>query len=230
MQFPNVPENEFFMMQFAAKLGLDVPEVKLVDLNQVEGLPDDLPYFSGKRGLAIKRFDRTPKGRVHFEDFAQIYGVYPRKKYEGVSYNNIANTIHQTMDQADLSEFIKRLIFSVMIGNGDMHLKNWAVIYKDGITPSLAPGYDFLSTMIYMPNDKLGLTLGKNKVMQGVSLNDFEYMVKKFKLPANVIETAKAFYEQFLDLWPAEKKNLNIASELFEALERHISSIMFINQ
>ena len=47
----------------------------------------------------------------------------------------------------------RRLVFSVLIGNGDMHLKNWSLLYPDGRKPVLSPAYDFVSTLPYIPGD-----------------------------------------------------------------------------
>jgi len=44
----------------------------------------------------------------------------------------------------------------VLIGNADMHLKNWSLLYPNRRTPVLSPGYDFVATLPYIPNDKLG--------------------------------------------------------------------------
>lgn len=225
MQFPEVPENEYFMMKLASKLGLDVPEVRLVQIENISGLPEDLPYFSGKSALAIRRFDRTSSGRVHFEDFAQIYGVYPEKKYDGVSYNNLAETVYKAVGAEALHEFIRRLVFSVLVGNGDMHLKNWAVLYEAGSIPKLAPMYDQLSTVVYMPADQIALKLGKTKKFQDVAMHDFEVMVKRFNLPASILKTVQQFVERFHDNWPSERENLLLQPELLKVLERHIASI-----
>ena len=72
-----------------------------------------------------------------------------------------------------LVDFIRRLVFSIKIGNGDMHLKNWSFIYTDGKKPQLAHAYDFVSTVPYIPNDSLALSLAETKDMGGISLIHF---------------------------------------------------------
>ncbi|WP_250847934.1 HipA domain-containing protein, partial [Escherichia coli] len=63
--------------------------------------------------------------------------------------------------EAGVSEFIRRLVFNALTGNADMHLKNWSLIYPDGRTPKLAPGYDFLSTTLYIPDENAALKLAR---------------------------------------------------------------------
>jgi serine/threonine-protein kinase HipA len=44
---------------------------------------------------------------------------------------------------------MRRLAFMVLSGNADAHLKNWALLYPDGVNPRLAPVYDVVSTVVY---------------------------------------------------------------------------------
>lgn len=78
------------MMTLAARSGIDVPETKLVPVEQVAGLPQELYRQTGE-ALAVKRFDCSADGsRIHMEDFAQVFGVYPREKSGMYSYENLA--------------------------------------------------------------------------------------------------------------------------------------------
>ena len=94
------------------------------------------------------------------EDFAQVFGQFPEDKYKAVSYANIARVLWAETGEQGAYEFIRRLTFSVLIGNADMHLKNWSLLYPDTRTPVLSPAYDFVSTLPYIAGDKLALTLG----------------------------------------------------------------------
>jgi serine/threonine-protein kinase HipA len=76
--FAHIPENEWAMLHFAGGIGIPVPETRLVPLEQISGLPR-LGGLSGKMALAVKRFDREGKRRIHIEDFAQVYNVFPEK-------------------------------------------------------------------------------------------------------------------------------------------------------
>ena len=183
MKFEGVPENEFAMMELARAIGMDVPEVRLVPLREIAGLPEDVARMEGN-ALAVKRFDRTEDGRrIHIEDFAQVFGLYPEKKYERASYRNIAEVLWAETGEDGVAEFIRRLVFNALIGNADMHLKNWSLIYPDGRTPALSPGYDFVSTIAWLPDENMALTLGRSKKMTDLSLDQLAYLAGKARIP-----------------------------------------------
>jgi serine/threonine-protein kinase HipA len=135
-QYAGVPENEYSMMTIAKSMGMDVPDLQLLELDAIDGLPDGIGELKGQ-AMAIKRFDRSDKGPAHIEDFAQVFGVYPDGKYDHATYRRIAAVLGIETGDADIAEFIRRLVFSTLIGNADMHLKNWSLIYKDGRSPTL---------------------------------------------------------------------------------------------
>jgi serine/threonine-protein kinase HipA len=181
-KFPNVPENEFAMMTLAKELGIDVPEFGLIPVGSIADLPAEFAQDKAN-AYFIKRFDRGPDGeRIHAEDFNQVYGQYPEKKYEEHGYTGMAKDIWALLGEEGLSEFVKRLILNAAIGNADMHLKNWSLLYKDGRRPMLAPGYDYFSTMRYLPERGLGLPLARTK---DVSRLDDE-LLEKASLQAGV--------------------------------------------
>jgi hypothetical protein len=80
----------------------------------------------------VKRFDRVPQGPVHIEDFAQVFRVFREDKYKKASYRNIAEVIAAEAGNDGVAEFVRRLVFNTLIGNANMHLKNWSLIYPDG--------------------------------------------------------------------------------------------------
>ena len=118
---PDVPEAEFAAMKLAAKIGIDVPEIDLVPLDQIDGIPEGITRY-GKSAFAIRRFDRGEEGPVHTEDFAQVFGVFADDKYENASYRQILSVLAIETDEQSVVEFVRRLTYSVLIGNGDMHL------------------------------------------------------------------------------------------------------------
>lgn len=231
-RFENVPENEFSMMNLAAKLGMAIPEIRLLPLNKISGLPDDLGRLYGENALIIKRFDRVDNGKkIHIEDFAQVFGVYPEQKYEKASYKNIAEVISARVGVRGVEEFIKRLVFNTLIGNADMHLKNWSLIYLDGVTPSLSPGYDFLSTLPYIHDKTMALNFVKTKLMSDLSVDLLKYLAQKATLPERlVIKTAKDVVVRFKDGWSANKADLLMDKEAIKAIEDNFKNIVLYNQ
>ncbi len=65
------------------------------------------------------------------------------EKYEGAAYHDIAAALNVAVSSAAALEFVRRLALAAITGNGDMHLKNWSLIYRGaGDKPQLAPVYD----------------------------------------------------------------------------------------
>lgn len=226
VRFPAVAANEFSMMRLARAMGMDIPDVELVALDQIEGLPKGLGKFK-EDAFAIRRFDRPPHGGpVHMEDFAQLFGVYPAEKYDKGSYRNIAKVLWLETGEAGVREFIHRLVFNTLIGNADMHLKNWSLIYPDGRTPKLAPGYDFLSTTLYIPDENAALKFGRTKKIAELTLDEVLYMADKAGIPAALAkDSATEAIDRFHQIWGQERAHLPISNALEAEINRLITVI-----
>ena len=166
--YQRMPENEYSVMAMAAHVGIDIPETKLVPIVEIEGLPAEFSNFEESHAFAIRRFDRTLERRIHMEDFAQALAQRPADKYNPqLNYSDLVRLVAKVCGEDDAIEFSRRLMFSAIVGNGDMHLKNWTLIYLDGRTPHLSPAYDFLCTTVYIPADSLALKLGSARHLEG---------------------------------------------------------------
>ena len=229
LHFAGVPENEFSMMTLARLIGMDVPETRLVNIDAVGNLPEDIGSLSGQ-ALAVKRFDRSDDGSaVHIEDFAQVFGVYPENKYKRASARNIARVIGAEGGEEDIAEFIRRLTFNVLIGNADMHLKNWSLIYPDKRNAALAPAYDFLSTIAYIRDDKAALKFSRTKRFDGYSEDELSHLAAKALLPEKlVLDTARETVALFHQHWNAERANLPLSGHAVKAIEDHIRTVPLV--
>ena len=208
-RFPAVPENEYVMLELAHAIGIAVPHNRLIDIKAIQGLPEEVGRIGGK-GLALQRFDRGPGGeRIHMEDFAQVFGLFPSDKYDRRSYANIASVLWAETGQEATYDFVRRLVFSVLIGNADMHLKNWSLLYPDHRTPVLSPAYDFVATLPYLPNDRLALNFGDSRSLNEITVDQVRRFADTARMPASplwqiVTETAerKVAAWQTLELRP----------------------------
>ena len=205
-QFPGVPENEFSMMTLARLVGVDVPPVRLVDLAAIGNLPEGMDRLDGA-ALAVERFDRCADGSsVHMEDFAQIFGVYPENKYAKASYRRIASVVAVESGKSDIAEFIRRLVFDTLIGNADMHLKNWSMIYRDRRSAALAPAYDLVSTIPYLADANAALTFSRTKRFDGLDRDELAHLAARARLPQKlVLDTARETVALFHEHWNAGK-------------------------
>ena len=225
-EFEGVPENEFAMMTLARLIGMDVPALQLIDLDAIGNLPEGIGALNGQ-ALAIQRFDRLEDGAlVHVEDFAQIFGVYPEDKYKKASARNIANVIGAEGSDVDIAEFIRRLTFNTLIGNADMHLKNWSLIYPDRRRAALAPAYDFVSTIPYIQDDKAALNFSRTKRFDQFSEDELSHLAAKARLPAKLVfDTARETVALFHRYWNSEKAHLPLVDTVIDAVEKHLETV-----
>ncbi|MGH3247094.1 MAG: type II toxin-antitoxin system HipA family toxin [Trebonia sp.] len=227
IRFRDVPRNEFAMMTLARAVGIDVPEIRLVPRDHVDArLPDSVWPEHEEFAYAIRRFDRDEhRGLVHIEDLAQVRNVYPERKYEG-NFETVASLIYRGRDTESLLEFTRRLTFSVLIANGDYHLKNWSLIYRDGRVPALAPAYDLVSTAYYFAGERvedLGLKFGGSKDFHRVTLRTFRRLQERLGVRGvDLAECAAATVERTLAEWPRNAGLLEARPRLQEAVDQSI--------
>ncbi|MFC3120331.1 type II toxin-antitoxin system HipA family toxin [Agaribacter flavus] len=224
-RFKAVPENEYSMMELARMLGMDVPETQLLPIDQIANIPEGIGKF-GNSAFAIKRFDRADGQAVHIEDFAQVFGVYPQDKYKKASMRNIAQVIGIEGQEEDVAEFIRRLVFNTLIGNADMHLKNWSLIYKDKRTASIAPAYDFVSTISYIPDNSAALKVSRSNKFSDFTYDELLHLAAKAMLPEKlVLDTAKQAVEGFYEVWAKEKTHLLLTKGTIDAIDKHLRDV-----
>lgn len=151
--YPQLAANEFFCMTAARRSGLLVPEFHL---------------SANGRLFVMKRFDVGVGGSaLGFEDMCALQGVGTAQKYRS-TYERVARSIKDFVSgeflQAAREQFFAALVLSVMVRNGDAHLKNFGVLYDTPEAPvRLAPVYDVVTTTAYLPKDLPALSLAGTK-------------------------------------------------------------------
>ncbi len=214
--YPEVPDNEFAMMSLAQRCGIAVPEIRTWHRDQLPGLPDQAWPRGQERAYGIRRFDRDGDRRIHVEDLAQVRGFFPDDKYKG-SFETAAALVYRQHDLASYLEFVRRLFFSYAIGNGDLHLKNTSLIYRDLRRPVISPAYDLVSTAPYQPGceEDLGLKLGRSRRFAEVGPQSFERLAERIGAPRDATTaTVAEVAGKLVDAWAA-------TSELMAALPAH---------
>lgn len=152
--YPQLAENEFFCMTAAKRSGLPVPEF----------------HMSENGGLFVmKRFDLADSdgSPLGFEDMCSLQALGTAQKY-GSTYERVARSIKDFVSgeflQTAREQFFTSLVLSCMIRNGDAHLKNFGVLYEGPGQPvRLAPIYDMVTTVAYIPRDVPALSLAGTK-------------------------------------------------------------------
>ncbi|HEX6074775.1 MAG TPA: type II toxin-antitoxin system HipA family toxin [Micromonosporaceae bacterium] len=229
--FDNVPEAELGCLELAATAGIDAARGSLVDPALVEGLED---WAAQSRGLAlaVDRFDRrTNDVRVHMEEFAQVIGIATadeNAKYRRANFETIAVFVEALCGTQAVAEVIDRIVLNVLVGNGDAHLKNWAIVYTDGMRPSLSPLYDVLPTVLYIPNDDLGLKLNKSRLFESVTAKSFERIGTRTAYTADQARVrARESVDRILSSWPIMSDHLT--KEAFRTLSARLRRLPLVN-
>lgn len=232
--FQGMPQNEFSMLRLASMVGIDVPDSRLISTSDIEGIPRDFPNnaLTEHESLALRRFDRPSKRDVktHIEDFAQVFNLYPERKYERYGYVAIGRVIATFSSEASIEQFARRLIFSAMIGNADMHLKNWSLIYADRKTPELSPAYDLISTVGYLRDDSMALRLAPGvKRWTELTMASFQSLASRIGIhQAGLTTPVQDTIERFLDAWHSERSHLPISTSVASSINEQLKSVPIV--
>lgn len=204
--FPEVPENEDLTMKLAAMYGINTPVHGMI-----YGSNGQLSYF-------IKRFDRHGAHKKWgVEDFAQLSSATRKTKYES-SMEKVGQIIEEycTFPMVEKLKLFKLTVFCFVIGNDDMHLKNFSLIhYPDKV--ELSPAYDLLNTQIILKSDEeMALPLrGKKRKLRREHFVDYfgherlglriELLEETLEELARVVSSWKALIQKsFLSLQKQE--------------------------
>jgi len=168
-----------------------------------------IPLKNGQLALLSERLDRGKgKEKYHMEDFCQILGQPTFKKYVS-SIQKVAKSLkkytQQNAPQEQLLRLFELTLFSYIVGNSDLHLKNISVIHDP--LPRLSPAYDLLSFEIFQndfkekDNEEMALsTNGKKNKLQRY---DFGQLAEALMIKEKV---RNYIYKKFI----AQEKSWNI--------------------
>jgi len=212
LDFPELPENEDLTMRMAAAVEIEVP---------VHGL---LRSADGSFTYFIKRFDRDGRERLPLEDFAQLSGESRETKYDS-SMEKVAGVIEQfcTFPAIERVKLFERTIFSFLVGNEDMHLKNFSLITRNQKV-ELAPAYDFLNSTIALRNSKEEMALPLKGKKSGLTPHDFlnYYARERLQINERVLSDVLSRFTKAIPLW----RKLLDRSFLSEEAKQKFSAII----
>lgn len=231
--YEGLPENEFSAMSVASMVGIETPEIRLVPMTSIQGVPEDVleTPMAKANALAIKRFDREAGKRIHTEDFAQVFSLYPERKYERYGYADIARVLATFSNGEAIDQFARRLIYSALIGNADMHLKNWSLIYPDGRTPEIAPAYDMLSTVAHMRDDKMALRLAGAKRWVELTMDNFAKLGERAGVGGEaIVRPVVETIDRFGEVWASEAGHLPIRQRVADAIDRQMAAVPAVQE
>ncbi len=223
--YPGLVANEAAMMRLASEVGIEVPEVHVRHRDQVDELGEGAWPSDEEEAYVVRRFDRSPGGRIHIEDFAQVLGRFGagEGKYRS-TVETVAAIAYRGRDRASLREMVRRSVFNLLVGNGDAHLKNWSLIYPDRRVARLSPAYDLVCTAAYPNHADLGLPFFGATRLSEISRGHFARLQAALKVEGDdVLDVVDETIERFSETWAAgaaERLPASVATWIEEHLER----------
>jgi len=167
--YPQMPENEHLSMRMAELCGISVVPSSLIRLK------------SGELSYITKRIDRTQAGqKIHMLDMFQILEAFDKYK-SSVEKIGRALAKHSANTVLDLLRLFEIVVFSYLIGNNDMHLKNFSMILKNEEW-NLSPAYDLLNVNLHLPEDNEESALTINGKKRKLTKSDFVNLGLKLQL------------------------------------------------
>ena len=171
-----LPEAEFLSM-------------KMAEAAKIKTVSNAMILTGGRYSYITRRIDREGELLFAMEDFCQLSGRLTEDKYRS-SYENCGRVLKKYSRNIglDLAELYYRLLFCFLIGNSDMHLKNFSVI--EDISGSrifgLSPAYDLMPVNIVMPLDNEQMALTVNGKKRNIKKKDFLSLAQNFGLEEKV--------------------------------------------
>jgi len=186
-RFEKLPENEDVVMHLAKIANIETAQHSL------------LRTEAGQLVYITKRFDRVNGKKVPMEDFCQLAEILSANKYKstmekaGSLINKYSSPAYKV---SDLLRFFDLALFSFLIGNSDMHLKNFSIIKDQENQYRLSPAYDLLSSNLAMPSDTEQMALHVHGKKNRIRRPDFVSFGNHIGLTEAMIEKTINKYDQ----------------------------------
>ena len=194
-EYPCLPEAEYLVMQMAEKAKIKTVPHALI---RIKAQDNAFAYIT-------KRIDRRDGKMLAMEDFCQLDGRLTEDKYKG-SYERCAKIIRKYSSRAglDITELFIRVVFSYIVGNSDMHLKNFSLIETDENSGSyiLSDAYDMLPVNTVNPADTEQTALTLNGKKRNLHRNDFLKFADACQIDravaGKIIDRLKGYESEFI--------------------------------
>lgn len=185
-----LPELEDLSMKLAEKTGIrTVPHTLL-------------PLASGELSYLTRRIDREGQRKFHMEDMCQLTERLTEQKYHG-SHEQIGKAImsYSVNPGLDIIDFFEQVLVSFLIGNNDMHLKNFSLWKDPEMGYSLSPAYDMIASGLVVEGDDEELALTLNGKKKKLKRADFEEAMGRFQISKKAVDNLFERLEAALPDW-----------------------------
>ena len=195
-EYSSLPESEYLIM-------------KMAELTKIKTVPFALIKTNMGLAYITKRIDRNiledSVEKYAMEDFCQLENRLTEDKYKG-SYERCAKVIdkYSTNPNLDKVDLFIRIIFSYVVGNSDMHLKNFSLISYDDKNYKLSDAYDMLPVNVIIPSDTEEFALTLNGKKKNITKNDIFEFAKNInlteKVAKNILDKITKLEKEYIDM------------------------------
>lgn len=220
-EFEALPEAEQLVMSMADAVGIFTVPHALMEQN------GQFAYITKR---VDRKFEKDTIKMYAMEDFCQLDLRLTQDKYRG-SYERCAKIIkkYSSRKGLDMTEFYLRILFSFVVGNSDMHLKNFSLKETEPGNRKfqLSKAYDMLPVNIIMPEDKEQLALTINGKKRNIHKKEFRLLAEACGIPSNAAEhmlkkicsKKDKFLKQIEEAYLSEEQKENVKELISERIE-----------
>lgn len=212
-QYPELPQIEDVTMHLAR-------------LSSIATVPHCLMRMtSGALAYVTARVDRTRRGKLAMEDMCQLTGRMTEHKYRG-SYEQVAAAINRysATPGLDVVNFFEVVLFSLLTGNADMHLKNFSLLETPGIGMTLSPAYDLVNTALVHPSDDEELALALHGKRRNITRRDVISAMRASDLDDRQIERIFERMQRSIPSWMQMRDASFLRESTKEAYKQFIAA------
>lgn len=222
--------NEYACMQLAELAGVEVAKCRPERMDTMEDHPELVEALGAHtRFLAVDRFDRAPAGAVHMEDACQMLTLMPAQKYAGRSqFVTFIALLHRLSAKgvADVRQMFIRQAVNTLLANSDAHLKNFSVLYRDGVNPELSPAYDIVCVAALPGFRGFATNVAIDKLQQAETLDTYIEVAKKAGVPHRIATAAvKQTVARAKELWPKAMQDMEMPDKVREVILERLKTL-----
>jgi serine/threonine-protein kinase HipA len=226
--------NEYACMTLAALAGVNVASCRPAPMITMTGHPELITALgSDTRFLAVERFDRSAAGAIHMEDACQLLTLMPAQKYAGAkSFIKLIQVLDRIGMRGieDIRQFFIRQTVNTLVGNADAHLKNFSVLYRNGIHPELSPAYDIVCVAALPGFRGFGTNVAIDQLQRQETLATYTAIARQAGISERI---AKAAVTQTVarakELWPRALQELEVPEAVRHEIANRLATLPLAN-
>lgn len=222
--------NEHACMTLAELAGVNTARCWLAPMSTIADY-SDLVGALGRdtHFLAVDRFDRSPSGSIHMEDACQLLTLMPNQKYssskEFIKLIRVLDRL-STKGIEDIRQFFIRQTVNTLIGNSDAHLKNFSVLYRNGIDLELSPAYDIVCVSALVGFRGFSTNISIDKLQRQETLNSYVAIAKQAGISERIVKAAVTHTVTLAkERWPKALQEMDVPESVRHEIEGRLNTL-----